>query len=112
MADTCALEGIDITKSFGGFSALKDVGIRVAGEIRVIGPNGAGKSTLMDVLSGRARHWTGNVRMSGRDISASSVQQRRRADLLARFSVRISSRISRSSISSRSPPARPASERR
>ena len=26
MADTCALEGIDITKSFGGFSALKDVG--------------------------------------------------------------------------------------
>ena len=87
MADTCALEGIDITKSFGGFSALKDVGIRVpAGEIRgVIGPNGAGKSTLMDVLSGRARHWTGNVRMFGRDISASSVQQRRRAGLARSF---------------------------
>jgi branched-chain amino acid transport system ATP-binding protein len=87
MADTCALEGIDITKSFGGFSALKDVGIRVpAGEIRgVIGPNGAGKSTLMDVLSGRAPHWTGNVRMFGRDISASSVQQRRRAGLARSF---------------------------
>jgi branched-chain amino acid transport system ATP-binding protein len=87
MADACALEGIDITKSFGGFSALKDVSISVpAGEIRgVIGPNGAGKSTLMDVLSGRARHWTGNVRMFGRDISASSVQQRRRAGLARSF---------------------------
>ena len=87
MADTCALEGIDIPKSFGGFSALKDVGIRVpAGEIRgVIGPGEDGKSTLMDVLSGRARHWTGNVRMFGRDISASSVQQRRRAGLARSF---------------------------
>ena len=87
MADACALEGIDITRSFGGFFALKGVSISVpAGEIRaVIGPNGAGKSTLMDVLSGRADRWTGNVRMFGEDISVSSVQQRRRAGLARSF---------------------------
>jgi branched-chain amino acid transport system ATP-binding protein len=87
MADACALEGINITRSFGGFFALKGVGISVpAGEIRgVIGPNGAGKSTLIDVLSGRADRWTGNVRMFGKDISASSIQQRRRAGLARSF---------------------------
>lgn len=87
MTDVCALEGIDITRSFGGFFALKGVGISVkAGEIRgVIGPNGAGKSTLMDVFSGRAQRWSGNVRMFGRDISASSVQQRRRQGLARSF---------------------------
>ena len=87
MADARALEGIDITRSFGGFFALKGVSISVpAGEIRgVIGPNGAGKSTLMDILSGRADRWTGNVRMFGEDISASSVQQRRRAGLARSF---------------------------
>jgi branched-chain amino acid transport system ATP-binding protein len=87
MADARALEGIDITRSFGGFFALKGVGISVAaGEIRgVIGPNGAGKSTLIDVLSGRAERWTGNVRMFGKDISASSIQQRRRAGLARSF---------------------------
>jgi branched-chain amino acid transport system ATP-binding protein len=87
MADACALEGINITRSFGGFFALKGVGISVpAGEIRgVIGPNGAGKSTLIDVLSGRADRWTGNVRMFGKDISAASIQQRRRAGLARSF---------------------------
>jgi branched-chain amino acid transport system ATP-binding protein len=87
VADARALEGIDITRSFGGFFALKGVSISVpAGEIRgVIGPNGAGKSTLMDILSGRADRWTGNVRMFGEDISASSVQQRRRAGLARSF---------------------------
>ena len=87
MADASALEGINVTRSFGGFFALKGVSISVpAGEIRgVIGPNGAGKSTLIDVLSGRADRWTGNVRMFGNDISTSSVQQRRRAGLARSF---------------------------
>lgn len=87
MTDFLALEGIGITRSFGGFPALKGVSIAVtAGEIRgVIGPNGAGKSTLIDVLSGRADRWNGSVRMFGKDISALSVQQRRRAGLARSF---------------------------
>ena len=44
-----------MTRRYGGFVAVDDVGLEVApGEIRgLIGPNGAGKSTLMDLICGR-----------------------------------------------------------
>ena len=48
---TLAIQGIGLTRRFGGFTALDGVDIAVRqGEIRgLIGPNGAGKSTLIDV---------------------------------------------------------------
>ncbi|QOZ30111.1 ABC transporter ATP-binding protein [Bradyrhizobium sp. CCBAU 51753] len=56
----------DISLSFGGVAALRDIDFEVAqGEIRaVIGPNGAGKSSLLNVISGlyrpdRGRVWLG-----------------------------------------------------
>ncbi|WP_354062036.1 MULTISPECIES: ABC transporter ATP-binding protein [unclassified Bradyrhizobium] len=56
----------DISLSFGGVAALRDIELEVAqGEIRaVIGPNGAGKSSLLNVISGlyrpdRGRVWLG-----------------------------------------------------
>ena len=60
MADGAAIEGSKLTRSFGGFFALKGVDLAVPpGQIRgLIGPNGAGKSTLIDVLSGRATRWS------------------------------------------------------
>jgi len=87
MAETCAIEGGQLTRQFGGFRALKGVHLAVPrGEIRgLIGPNGAGKSTLIDVLSGRAERWSGTVKMFGADISAMTAQQRRRAGLARSF---------------------------
>lgn len=81
------IEGEQITRRFGGFSALSDVNIAVrSGEIRgLIGPNGAGKSTLIDVLSGRADNWSGKVMFHGRDISRLTVQQRRHIGLARSF---------------------------
>jgi branched-chain amino acid transport system ATP-binding protein len=82
-----AIEGIELVRQFGGFQALKGVSLAVAeGEIRgLIGPNGAGKSTLIDVLSGRASKWSGTVMFHGQDISALTIQQRRRAGLTRSF---------------------------
>ncbi len=87
MAEACAIEGGKLTRRFGGFSALKGVDLAVPrGQIRgLIGPNGAGKSTLIDVLSGRAAHWSGSVKMFGADISAMTAQQRRRVGLARSF---------------------------
>ena len=82
-----ALEGIGLRRRFGGFVALDGVDIAVPeGEIRaLIGPNGAGKSTLIDVLSGRAREWSGEVRLFGAPIDRRSVQERRSFGLARSF---------------------------
>lgn len=87
MAEGHAIEGSKLTRQFGGFFALRGVDLAVGrGEIRgLIGPNGAGKSTLIDVLSGRAEHRSGTVRMFGADISAMTAQQRRHAGLARSF---------------------------
>jgi branched-chain amino acid transport system ATP-binding protein len=82
-----AIEGTSLTRGFGGFVALNKVSIAVPeGQIRgLIGPNGAGKSTLIDVLSGRAENWSGQVRFFGEDISPLTAQQRRRIGLARSF---------------------------
>lgn len=56
----------NISLSFGGVVALRDVDLDVAqGEIRgVIGPNGAGKSSLLNVVSGLYRPDRGEVRFA------------------------------------------------
>jgi ABC-type branched-subunit amino acid transport system ATPase component/predicted MFS family arabinose efflux permease len=57
------LELREISKRFGGLSALNDVGLTVgAGEIvGFLGPNGAGKTTLFDVVSGFLTPDTGTI---------------------------------------------------
>ena len=84
---TLAIQGIGLTRRFGGFTALDGVDIAVRqGEIRgLIGPNGAGKSTLIDVLSGRARNPGGQVLLNGTDISRLTPQQRRKRGMARSF---------------------------
>ncbi len=61
----------DLTKRFGGLTALAGVSLEVArGEVLgVIGPNGAGKTTLFNVLSGFLRPDAGRVFLAGQEIT-------------------------------------------
>ena len=65
------LEVSDLTKSFDGFLAVKNVSFEVAeGEILgLIGPNGSGKSTTFNLVAGALKPTAGSVRFLGREIA-------------------------------------------
>jgi ribose transport system ATP-binding protein len=70
----------DISKSFPGVQALKDVSLECrAGQVLgVIGENGAGKSTLMNVLTGVIQPDGGKIFVDGRECRFSVPQDARR----------------------------------
>ncbi|WP_420394191.1 ABC transporter ATP-binding protein [Acuticoccus sp.] len=59
-----------LTKTFGGFTAIKDVAFEVEeGEILgLIGPNGSGKSTTFNCIAGMLNPTAGTVVFEGRTI--------------------------------------------
>jgi branched-chain amino acid transport system ATP-binding protein len=65
------LEVDNITKTFGGLVALKDLSFEVKeGEIvGIIGPNGAGKTTLFNIMTGFYRPDQGKVIFRGENIT-------------------------------------------
>lgn len=65
------LELYDISKYFGGLTALKEVSLKVEeGEfLGLIGPNGSGKTTLFNVVSGVLKPSSGRVNFMGKDIT-------------------------------------------
>lgn len=64
------LEIEDVTVSFDGFKALKNLTFNMdEGELRVvIGPNGAGKTTFLDVITGKVKPTQGRVVFKGKNI--------------------------------------------
>ena len=65
------VELLNISKSFGGIAALKNVTLKVrSGEIHaLIGENGAGKSTLMKILAGACPKDSGKILIDGREVA-------------------------------------------
>jgi branched-chain amino acid transport system ATP-binding protein len=72
------LEVDNLTKSFGGLVAVKDIAFAVApGEIfGLIGPNGSGKTTTLNLIAGALTADHGHVRLAGIDVTALSNSQR------------------------------------
>ncbi len=60
----------NLSKSFGGINANKDISFDVeeGSILGVIGPNGAGKSTLFDLITGFTKADTGKVKFFDKDI--------------------------------------------
>jgi ABC-type branched-subunit amino acid transport system ATPase component len=73
-----SLAARDVTKRFGGLTALSRVSLDVMpGEVHgLIGPNGSGKTTLLNLLSGYYRPDEGAIQMAQQDLSSATVQQR------------------------------------
>lgn len=65
------LQVIDLTKRFGGLTAVSNVtfSVRELEILSVIGPNGAGKSTLFKLIASFLRTSGGEVRFRGERIS-------------------------------------------
>ena len=69
-AQNAVLEVRDVSKSFGGLMAVKDVNLQVMrGEILgIIGPNGAGKTTFFNLLNGFIQPDQGEILLNGQNI--------------------------------------------
>lgn len=61
----------NLTKSFGGLIAVKEVSFRIERDeiVGLIGPNGAGKTTLIRCVLGILKPDSGKVRFKGEDIT-------------------------------------------
>jgi iron(III) transport system ATP-binding protein len=72
------LEIEQLSKRFGGFTALADINLSVAqGEFVVLlGPSGCGKTTLLRAIAGLERQDTGQIWHAGSDISHAPPAQR------------------------------------
>ncbi|WP_309065230.1 ABC transporter ATP-binding protein [Microbacterium sp.] len=60
-----------LTKSFGEFTAVRDLDLEVApGEfLSMLGPSGSGKTTVLRVIAGFEEATSGTVRLSGVDVT-------------------------------------------
>ncbi|HEY2805701.1 MAG TPA: LPS export ABC transporter ATP-binding protein [Gemmatimonadales bacterium] len=79
-SDGSRIEGIGLTKSYGGRTVVNNVNIRLAqGEIvGLLGPNGAGKTTTFYMVTGLIAPQSGKILLDGTDIGRLPMYRRAR----------------------------------
>ena len=79
----------NLSKSFGGLKAVRDVSLDVAqGSLTaLIGPNGAGKTTLFALMSGFLTPDSGSVFFDGNDITGRAPHLNARAGMTRTFQI-------------------------
>jgi branched-chain amino acid transport system ATP-binding protein len=84
-----ALAVENVSKSFGGVTALAGISLEVSeGERRVLlGPNGAGKTTLFHTISGNVMPTAGRIALFGHDITRLRPDRRARLGLARTFQI-------------------------
>lgn len=86
---TPVFETRQLTKSFGGLAAVRQMSLTIrAGErVALIGPNGAGKTTFVDLATGAQKPDAGSVWLDGVDVTSMSDVFRVRKGLVRSFQV-------------------------
>ena len=89
MAEDFILETKGLTKEFAGFTAVRDVNLRVRrGSIHaLIGPNGAGKTTCFNLLTKFLQPTRGSITYKGADITAMAPADVARLGLVRSFQI-------------------------
>lgn len=87
MAENTILQVENLTKKFGGVTAVNEVSFDVKkGEIfAVIGPNGAGKTTLFNMITGIIPATSGNVYFENRKLTGKKPYQIAKAGITRTF---------------------------
>jgi branched-chain amino acid transport system ATP-binding protein len=83
------LEIRNLSKSFGGFTALGGVSLDIAQGERfgLIGPNGSGKTTLMNCVAGTLQNESGTIVFDGADVTRKAAYQRTRGGIARSFQI-------------------------
>ena len=83
------LQVSQVSKHFGGFTALSGVSLEIAQGERfgLIGPNGSGKTTLINCIAGALRNEGGRIVFEGNDISRLPAYRRTRLGIARSFQV-------------------------
>jgi len=86
-SETDVLAIANLTKSFGGLSAVDDVTFDVRpGEIvGLVGPNGSGKTTVLNLISGALKPDSGHIHCMGRAINGNSPESIARLGIARTF---------------------------
>lgn len=80
------LEVENITKRFGGLTAVDDVSIQLEDEaIGLMGPNGSGKSTTVNCITGVHEPETGSVQLDGQELTGESIYKYVRSGIARTF---------------------------
>jgi len=79
----------NLSKSFGGFTALNDVSLEIAEGERfgLIGPNGSGKTTLINCVAGSLRNETGQIFFQDREVTRLPAYRRTRLGIARSFQI-------------------------
>lgn len=66
-----SLEAVQLTKTYGSFTAVSGLNLKVEGKkcVGFLGPNGAGKTTTMKMFTGLISPTAGSARISGVDVT-------------------------------------------
>ena len=77
------LDAQNITKQFGGLTAVNDVTFTLPEKsiVSIIGPNGAGKTTFFNMLTGLYKPTIGRIEFAGRDVTGT------RPDIITKLGV-------------------------